>query len=208
MRSKILIILLAFCLVSCIHLRTEYPKITYYNLSGSPTIISTDFQIDAALQIRDVEPASGIEGEYLYSSSENSQIKKYFYHRWITDISSVATDFFKRRYTELNVFQRGVINTSSAVLPDYILELRLQQMDCMSAVNHPTDSSYVAVSVLATLIKAPAGLGKAQTLMSKSFISKVKRSDANIESIVPAYDKAFSNLSDMIFAEMYYQFKK
>ena len=133
MRLKSLLpLLLLSCLVSCINLRTDYPKITYYNLMGAPTIISTDFQIDASLQIRDVEVAGGIEGDYLYYSSENSSIKKLFYHRWITDISSVATDFFKRRYSELNVFQQGVINSSSAVIPDYTLELRLQQMDCVT----------------------------------------------------------------------------
>lgn len=198
-----MIVLAVLGLASCINIRTEYPEITFYQLSGEPSIISTDMKIDAALQIRDAEVADGIDTDHLIAMSENAKIKKYFYHRWTTDVASLTTDFFKKRYTELNVFRNGVINASSAVIPDFYLELRLVQMDCFSSTQKPKDSSYVEVVIQATLIKSPVDKTQTRTLAARSFKSRIKRPDAEIKSIVPAYNKAFSELTDMIFADFY-----
>ena len=195
-----MIVLAVLGLASCINIRTEYPQITFYQLSGEPSIISPDMKIDAALQIR-MRNTDGIDNDHL-SRCLKMKIKKIFLSPLDQRCCSLTTDFSKPLY-RTHVFRNVVINASSAVIPDFYLELRLVQMDCFSSTQKPKDSSYVEVVIQATLIKSPVDKTQTRTLAARSFKSRIKRPDAEIKSIVPAYNKAFSELTDMIFADFY-----
>ncbi len=198
-----LLLLFVVGLSSCINIRTEYPQLNFYKLTAEPSIISSDMKIDASVQIRDAEVADGIDTDHLFAIWDKDKMRKYYYHRWISDVSSLMTDFFRQRYSELNVFQRGVVNSSSAVIPNYFLELRLLQMDCYSSSDNPKDSSYVEVSILATALEYRPEIADTRSLIAKTFKTKIKRPDSEIQSIVPAYSKAFSDLTDIVFADFY-----
>jgi ABC-type uncharacterized transport system auxiliary subunit len=192
-----------FYLQSCINIKSEYPPIEYYQLPEYPSILSKDMKLPASLQIRDCSSAEGIDSDHLFAIWDNGGIKRYFYHRWISDAPTLVNDFFKRRYSELNVFTNGIVNSSSLANPDYVLELRLLQMDCHSSNKHEEDSSFVEVSMSATLSEISASASEKQIVLSQNFKTKVKRPDSEVKSIAPAFGKAFSELSDMVFAEFY-----
>ena len=202
-KQFLLLVLIVLTFTSCINIRTDYPKIDYYKLDSFKSIISTDLKIDGVLQIRDCYTAEDIDTDHLYAIWDNKNIRKYFYHRWISDLPSLVGDFFKQRYSQLNVFKSGVVNSSSILAPDYSLELRLLQMDAISSDKFEDDSCFVEVTLQAVFSKRPIKGAEPQVIISQTFKTKAKRINNEVTSIAPAFSKAFSDLSDMIFVEFY-----
>ncbi len=202
-RIYTILVLIVLTCTSCINIRTEYPKIDYYKLDSFKSVISTGLQIPGVLQIRDCYPAENVDTDHLYAMWDNKNIRKYYYHRWVSDFPSLLTDFFKQRYSQLNVFKSGVVSSSSILDPDYTLELRLLQMDAISSVKYEKDSCYVEVSMQAVFTKKPSKGADAQIIISETFKTQAKRPNNDVTSIAPAFGKAFSDLSDMIFVSFY-----
>jgi hypothetical protein len=87
--------------------------------------------------------------------------------------------------------------------PDYTLELRLLQMDAYSSDKYENDSCFVEVALQAVFTKKPEQGAEPQIIISETFKNKVKRPNNLVTSIAPAFSKAFSDLSDMIFVAFY-----
>lgn len=195
--------LIVLTITSCINIRTEYPQIDYYKLESVKSVISTDLKIDGVLQIRDCHPAENVDTDHLYATWDNKNVRKYYYHRWVSDFPSLLTDFFKQRYSELNIFKSGVVNSSTILAPDYTLELRLLKMDAYSSEKYEKDSCFVEVSMQAVFSKKPDAGADPQVIVSETFTTKAKRPNNEVTSIAPAFSKAFSDLSDRIFVAFY-----
>lgn len=188
---------------SCINIRTPYPEISYYQLEQMQSVVSKSLDLDAVLQIRDVVPAEHICTDHLFAMWDNKNIRKYFYHRWVSDVPYLIGDFFKQRYSNFNSFKKGVVNSSSVLNPDYFLELRLLDFNCFSSDDDEKDSTYVTVSMQAVFSKRDPDSSEPKVLMSQTFNTSAKRGNNDISSIAPAFSKAVSEISDLIFIEFF-----
>ena len=89
---KFFILLLICC--SCINLKSTYPEIQYYRLSQEPLTLKNLGKINATLMIRDFVSSGELDTEHLIALWDNTRLQKYYYHRWLTDVSALMTDFF------------------------------------------------------------------------------------------------------------------
>lgn len=188
-------------LSSC-SLRNDYPVISYYKLDSQPTSkINNASDIQASIMIRDVMVSTGNETDQIMATNDDGSIKKYFYHRWISDIPSLVTDFFRERYTKLGLFKEGIIKSASATVPNYILEVSLIEF---SAFNTAKGSPYVEVTAVASIIEYPKlSGGELQKVFTKKFTSKEYRQNTEVGNIAPAYSKALNTIADDIYLELF-----
>ncbi len=199
--SLVLVIIISFIFTSC-SFRTDYPSIKYYRLNSEPSSkIQPNASIDASLLIRDVMVSAGNETDQMMTTSDNGSITKYYYHRWISDIPSLVSDFFRERYTKFGLFKGGISKSASAIIPNYVLEISLIEFQNISTSK---GSSYVEVTALATVIEYPKGAGEQmKKLFVKVFTSKEYKRDNEVTSIAPAFSKALNNIADDIYLELY-----
>lgn len=196
-----ILVVLVFGLYGC-GLRTEYPDIHYYKLNSYPeTKIKESAVFNASLLIRDVMVSSGDETDQIMTTNEDGSIKKYFYHRWISDIPSLISDFFRERYTKFGLFKGGISKSASAIIPDYILEITI--LDFKSQ-NTSKGAPFVEVTVTATVLAHPRDAAKPiEKLFTKTFKSHEFRQNTDANAIAPAFSKALNTIADDIYLALY-----
>lgn len=183
-------------------LRTEYPEIHFYKLNSYPeSKIKESAVFDASLLIRDVMVSTGDETDQIMTTNEDGSIKKYYYHRWVSDIPSLISDFFRERYTKFGLFKGGISKSASAIIPDYILEITV--LDFKSQ-NTSKGAPYVEVTVSATVLAHPRGDAKPiEKLFTKSFSAREFRHSSEANAIAPAFSKALNVIADDIYLALY-----
>ncbi|MDQ1267183.1 MAG: cholesterol transport system auxiliary component [Bacteroidota bacterium] len=201
-KKVILSLILTIVFSSCISLTVEYPEITLYQLTQDsyPTII--DKPLNGSLLIRDFTIASQFDTDHLFADQGVNQIKRYYYHRWSTDFSDLATDFFVDRYSEKGIFRGGVVKSSTMLVPDYILEGHITDL---MAYNYDEDSeikNYVYLSINFQFIRKEVEKTGLVTIFNKSYYSIIERPDNSVATIVPAYSKAILQISDSLITDI------
>lgn len=183
-------------------LRTEYPDIHFYKLNSYPeSKIKESAVFNASLLIRDVMVSTGDETDQIMTTNEDGSIKKYYYHRWISDIPSLLSDFFRERYTKFGLFKGGISKSASAIIPDYILEITV--LDFKSQ-NTSKGAPYVEVTVTATFLAHPRDEVKPiEKLFTKTFSAQEFRQNTDANAIAPAFSKALNVIADEIYLALY-----
>ena len=155
MKKYLALIIFIFSLQGCINVdfKGDYPEIEYYRLKQVDEISSNTGTVEGTLQIRDFSIGEELETNYLLALIDETTIKRYYYHRWITDCSSLITDFFINRFNSIDAFKGGIINSSSIIQPDFILEGQVIDMMAYNSTKDAAGSNYVNLTLRITLIK-------------------------------------------------------
>lgn len=200
-RLSLVSIALAIVLSAC-SFRTDYPEIRYYKINSEPSSkIKEDATLDASVLIRDVMVSTANETDQIMTMNDDGSINKYYYHRWISDIPTLLSDFFRERYTKFGLFKGGISKSASAIIPNYIMEITLLEFQ---SINTAKGSPYVEVVAMATAIEYPKGGDEAmKRLFTKSFTAREYRRNLDAVSIAPAFSKALNNIADDIYLELY-----
>jgi len=202
MKEKILISLVFLFLSGCFSITTKYPPIEYYKLHQEPVSAKNLGKTDVTLMIRDFTIATELDNESLWAQWDNSKVQIYYYHRWITNISEMITDFFHQRYSNLHVFMGGVVKASSWIVPDYILEGNVLEMTAVNSESKSANSNYTNISIQVTLARrTPMKIGR-DVVFTESYNQKVPREDNTIASIIPAFSKGFSQIADKMLLDI------
>jgi ABC-type uncharacterized transport system auxiliary subunit len=193
---------LIFLISGCIHLKDEYPKINYYTLIQEPTSLSNMAPKNVSLVVRDLNLNETYAGVQLLAHWEKSRIQKYFYHRWINDFSQIATDFLITRFDRMNVFQGGVSNSTSAQIPDYILEGNIIDLYAQNNENIIAGNCFVNMEVSVTFFRRNLSGSPIEQLFTKNYSQKTQRRNNDAESIPDAFSKSYSMICDQIIVDV------
>lgn len=198
MKKYLLFLALIPLLSGCFSLRVDYPEINYYRLEQMPgkledVGIST---IHGSLLIRNFTASDEINSDHFLAIWDNGKVQKYYYHRWITNIAELVTDFIVTRYNNLRVFSDGAIKSGSMIKPDYLLEGSLLEMYAHNNNDDEKNDNYVYLSMRISLLKkVPLSVDK-KILLNKVFTVKQKRKNSSVENIADAFSKAMTKITD------------
>ncbi|MDX9789908.1 MAG: hypothetical protein WC313_06870 [Candidatus Kapaibacterium sp.] len=200
--NKLLTILIFTLLVqSCINLREPYPKIEYYNLSAEKTMLVDLPLRESTVMLRRVIVNESIDTPHLLVMNEPSSVQRLFYHRWISDISTISTDFILTRINQSGLLKKGVVNSSSIAIPDYIIEPQLIEMTATNYSLPDTSSNYVSVEINVKFLKRMPD-NKLEIIHNGVYKQKYIRRKKGISSIPQAYSKVFSLAVDNMISDL------
>lgn len=206
--KKLIFILLAVTLSSCINLKEPYPKISYYKLIPEKSSVENIGTLDKTLMIRDFTASSEIETTHLLTLWDNEYIQRYFYHRWITDTPNMVADFINSIFSKNEFFKNGVVTSSSMAIPDYVMEGDILDMMAYSTHDGEPNQNYVYVAIEITLIKRTKVMEENAILMNEVYPFKTIRKNNSVKTIPDAFSRAWSQVADQILVDVYNAIKK
>jgi ABC-type uncharacterized transport system auxiliary subunit len=195
------ILFLIFLVSGCISIKSEYPAIEYYRLSQEPPSVKNLGKIPDIILLRDISVSEENDQTSLVAIWDSTNIQKYFYHRWISDPSGLLTDFFITRFDNSAGFSSGIVKTGTSVVPDYVLEGRLLELNAYSS-KKSNGKNYVSVSMQFDLqSKIPLSLEK-NVIFNQTYNMKIPRTDNSAASVAPAVSKAVSQIADKLMLDV------
>lgn len=195
-------LLLLVTLSGCFSLKSNYPPIEYYRLTQEPVTLKNIAKMNVVLMVREMTASGEIDPEHLLATGNNNKIQQYYYNRWITDCSSLVTDFIINRLNAYNAFGVAVVSSSSFVVPDYILEGQIVELMAYNSESNEKDANYVNISLQINVInRVPLKIDN-KVVYSKMYNAKVPRPDNSVKSIVPAFNKGLSQITDKMLVDI------
>jgi ABC-type uncharacterized transport system auxiliary subunit len=193
-------------LAGCFTIKSDYPKIEFYRLEQIPSTLSAVPHEKGRLEVRTFTSAEDIDNVHLLALWNDGRLQRYFYFRWITDCSSLVTDFFINRINLLNIFSEGAGGSGSISQPDYILEGRV--LDMVAHNNNNSDSNDVYIAVRISLYANVTAESVNTPILSRLYTISESRKDNFAASIVPAFSKGMSMLADSVIRDIDSYIKK
>ncbi len=201
---RITIILALFCFVpfltGCISLKSEYPNITYYRLEPNLSAGQEPGGIDGTLLIREFSISGEYDSEHLLRAESETEIQRYYYHRWIQEPASMLSDFVLNRMLSRKLFGEGVVKGGTQILPDYFLEGRVLEMVAGNASEGR--SGWVRLRIHFVLVELRAGQAERRVLLQKVFSATGERADDTAASIAAAMSAAAARVTDALTKDL------
>jgi ABC-type uncharacterized transport system auxiliary subunit len=202
MKNTAIFLALILGLSGCLNLRTEYPDVKYYELKQTPVSISKIDTIPGALQIRHINISGEFDSDAILARWGETRVQRYNYHRWISNVSGLVTDYLVERYSRAGAFSNGVIKPTSMILPDYILEGQVIEMIAVNSESEEPGSNYVVFSMKVNLLKRNSLKIEKQILLTETYHVEVPRKNNKVATIPPAFSKAVGQVADMLFVDI------
>ena len=198
--------LLVFCfcctLASCISLKTEYQKTSYYRLTQQPTMIKNIEPLTGTLLIRPVNVDGEFDTDKLMQMNGENELQPYNYHRWASDISELATNFIVNWFSDYHTFTGGVVSTASISTPTYIMESRISEIVARNSESLSRDSNTVHLTMTVSLLRFNMQKADKALVFQKSYSITKTRSSNAVTTIPPAVSVAFSTLCDELLVDI------
>lgn len=191
----------ASCLIqSCISLKSDYQPTSYYRLEQKATSIQTVDTLPGTLYIRTFTTNEEYNNDHIvYFNEDSRQVDYYVYHRWLAEMPDMVTDFVANRYIEKNVFRKGIAQSGSALLPNYILEGKVLEM---IADNGGNNAGSVVLKLQITLINVEPMAIERPVILQRVYETRVKRTSSNTSSIPAAYSEALADITDRMLVDI------
>lgn len=188
----------------CINLKSVYPEIQYYRLSQEAGILQNlnTGTIKGNLQIRNFTIGAELETEHLLALVDENKLQVYQYHRWISDINDLITDFFVTRWNSYNFFSGAVLKSSTMIIPDYILEGHVLDMFAHNNKDNVKDGNFVYISLRVTLLKRIPLSTDRNIVINKVYTNKTLRESSSVNTLAPTYSKCISEIADKMLYEI------
>ncbi|HRP01561.1 MAG TPA: ABC-type transport auxiliary lipoprotein family protein [Candidatus Kapabacteria bacterium] len=199
--TLIFFIISIFSLNSCINLKNEYPDIKYYSLSQIKDKSLDIYKVDASLYVRNISTNSIIYGSQLIINWDDASIQKYFYHRWAEDFDLIANDFITQRIQESGLFKQGVTKVIGSILPDYILDISIDDLDIDSKSNSDEINS-VTLQITISLIKRNFEGKDNIFLFNKTYQNRAIRKNNKVENVAENTSLVLSKIVDDMIVDI------
>lgn len=193
---------LTIAISGCISIKSEYPDITYYQLKQEASLIESKVSIEGILQIRDFAVSAEYDTEQILASWGNNRVQKYYYHRWITGISELFTDFLVTRYSRSKAFSGAVVKSNAAAVPDYFLEGQIIELQAVNSESDEPGANFCTITVKVNLIKRDKNKSERRIILSNTYTERTDRRNNTAATIPVAFSKCFSNIADMILVDI------
>ncbi|MBX3043583.1 MAG: hypothetical protein KIT33_03280 [Candidatus Kapabacteria bacterium] len=188
-------------LAGCINLREPYPVINYYELKQEPTLLKNLPVLEQTVMIRRVFVNETFDTPHFLISTPPNNVERLFYHRWISDVSTLATDFVATRINQSGLLKHGVLKSGSIALPEYIVEPHLIEMTTYNDDSPQTREYYVQIEFKVDYLKR-LNDNKLELFFSSNYKQKFVRRKYETKFIAEAYSRVFSMAVDNIISDL------
>jgi len=206
-KLMLLVILTAVAAASCINLKSPYPIVTYHSLQHEPFAVQTFDTIDATVQMRNLSINDEFNTEHFLALRDGKDVQVYYYNRWITNFSDLATGYILARINGYGIFRGGFLPSSSISTPDYIVEGRLLSVIANNSEKSGADANWVEVTANFSLIKLDESNAEIRQLFNKNYTQRINRRNNTAETIRTSMSKAVAFVSDMLLVDIHNSIK-
>lgn len=201
MTKSLLSLFVLVMFAGCINLREPYPKIEYYNLRQVSSAPKDYPKLEQTVMLRRMLVNESIDSPHILMTTQGTNIRRLFYHRWISDLSTLGTDFIVTRLNQSGLFKNGIIRSASVTNPDYIIEPQLIEMITNETINDNPDENFVSIELKVDLVKRMDN-SKFEIVMSKSYKKQLKRESKELKYIANSYSMIFSDAIDNLISDL------
>lgn len=202
MNKTVLLFTIFILLSSCLNIREEYPKIDYYVLNQESSLLNNLPEKNLTVMVRNVVVNESIDTRHILINSENSKVQKLYYHRWLSDLSTIATDFLVTRLINSGMIKNGVVRSGSFASPDYIIEAQIIEMKAFNSENtQKAEDFYAEIKLKVDILKFNSN-SKPEVVFSNTYDQKYVRKKPEIKFIPEAYSKVLSVAVDNLITDL------
>jgi ABC-type uncharacterized transport system auxiliary subunit len=201
MNKFILLFIGLIFITSCINLREPYPNIEYYSLKQEQSFLQNLQQKSHTVLLRRVIVNESFDTPHFLIHLDNSKVQRLFYHRWISDISTLTTDFLMTRLNQSKLLVHGVVGSGSVAVPEYIIEPHLIEMTTKNANNIAMGENFVEIALKVDFIKRLPD-NTLEFVFSNVYRQKYIRRQTETKYIADAYSKVFSMAVDNVISDL------
>lgn len=199
MKVLLFTVLLAVGVAGCLSIKSEYQPTQYYRVVQKPSAVQTVDTLPGTLYIRSFTVNEEFNNDHIvYIDEDVQQLDYYVYHRWITEVPEMISDYFANRYIQREVFRNGVAQSGSALLPEYILEAKILEM----VADNREESSSVVLKISVSIVDVEPLRVERPVILQKTYEQRVARRNTGVESIPEAYSEALANIADQLLVDM------
>jgi ABC-type uncharacterized transport system auxiliary subunit len=192
---------------SCVSLKSEYPRITYYRLAPKP-IVPMDSRINDILLVKTFSIDSEFDTEHLLAivpsstgSGADTEVQRYHYHRWISEPRELVTSYVVNRIQASSLFAGGVFIEHSTITPTVELEGRIIEFTGRNGFSSPstgknTTPNSATVVLHLTFKRFLASTPVPVILLQQTYTHTAARPDNTAASISDALSEALSAVID------------
>ena len=200
-----LVILVALILNSCVNLdiKDEYPEIIYYQFEQSDNTQLNDIKpINAAILIRNFTISNEFDTKHIIANWDGKRVQRYFYHRWISEVPDMISDFIFSKMAKVKLCKFGPIKSSSLIVPDYIMEAQIINFSVNNFEKVTNKKNNVELEIKVNLIRRLSNADGEKIVYTEVYSEKIERENNLVSSVAPAFSQALSVVSDRIFLDM------
>ncbi len=198
MSRFVLVVLLLGFLSGCFNIRTKYFETKYYSLQQEEFSFRNIATVDASIFLVELKVPSLLDGNSMFQILKDGSVKKYFYHRWISEYEEMISDFIISRINLSKAFSEPVRKDVSLLVDsDYFLS---GQVIDFSAYSDDSKNNYVNVAIQFSLIKKVGAVR--QIIFLKNYTQRINRQSSAVETIPPAFSKALSLIVDSLILDI------
>jgi ABC-type uncharacterized transport system auxiliary subunit len=213
-------ICLACCLVlmgcvanSCISLKSDYPKTSYYRLAQKPLASKpTPLATKESVLVKTFSIDNEIDTDHILALNGATEVQRYQYHRWIGDLRELATAYVANRLQSSEVFAGGVYTEATSLLPSIELEARLMDFTgrngaaaggTAGGTNAGSSAANTATVALHLTVKRFSTTTGTQTvLLQKVYSHSTPRPNDTAASIPEALSDALAAIVDEVLKDI------
>jgi ABC-type uncharacterized transport system auxiliary subunit len=186
-------------MTGCVNLTVDYPDINYYDLELPKDNNISILNSKGNIQIRDFTINRKYAGNTIFYSKDGI-IKPYYYHKWMSDFNDLVTDYLFTTFSKSRTFEKGILQNSSLVIPDYILQGNITEYKVMNNVEDSEDDieNYIVLSMQVQLYKAgllKENANELEEIFAKHYSVKIPRKNNNAVSIAPAFSEGIQSIT-------------
>lgn len=198
------VILLSLILLadSCISVKSDYPRINYYKLNQEANLLTNLKPVNVLLMVRKFTVGSEYDSQRMLAVEPDGSVKRYYYHRWMTECPEMITDFVINRLNKYNVFSGGVVGSSSISMADYFLEGQVLDMIARNSESNEPGKNTASITLKISLVRRTPMKAGDNVLLSKVYESSAFRASNSPATISDGISKALSEATDKFLSDI------
>ncbi len=205
-----LLIGISLSLTSCISLKSDYPKITYYRLpqktvqkgtpagSATSSALSADaMRLSETLLVKTFTIDTEFDTEQILALNGTSEIQPYNYFRWIAEPRELVTAYVVNHLQASGNFVGGVMTETTSVAPTLQMECRIAEFVARNMGNGAPS----AAITLHVVVQRASG-ANSPVILQKTYSQTSPRTNGEAASIPEAMSEALSKIADAVIVDI------
>jgi ABC-type uncharacterized transport system auxiliary subunit len=200
-RKQIQILIIALLLTGCFSIRTPFIPTQYYTLNQQPFSFKNIAELETFILFKDFSVPEELVENKIMVWFEDGSVQKYNYHRFTTDYPELINNFIFTRLNLSKAFKYGISNSSSTIVPNFILEGKVFEFRAYSD-SKDKSKNWVNVAIQVNLLKYVPITNQNKVVLSKVYTQKVERSSREVATIPQAFSIALSTIVDKMLIDL------
>ena len=181
----------------CINIKSKYTPPKIYSIQQSPLTNSLKTKIQKNIFVKQFNINAELETNRIVISDGNN-LQYFNYHLWALPLDELLTNYIVDRFSNYNVFEKGIVKTIFNTNPDYVLEGNINSFK----ITKSNIENNVEVTITIYLYKYSSESKDYQLCFSNNY-SKTEKTNSNpLEKLVINLDNIISEITDNILQDI------